>query len=84
MQIRPCEYILIVRATSESAAAKPHKSTYTGYKASNMGLDASENLSSGGGGGGANNTGAYQIARIVISFLNSPICKLATGIISIF
>ena len=51
-----------------------------------------ENLSSGGGGGGvANNTGADQpahlrslISAFVIRFLESIICKLAAGEVSIF
>ena len=45
----------------------------------------------GGGGGFANNTGAYQpahprslISAYVIRFLESIICKFATGKISLF
>ena len=52
-----------------------------------------ENLSLGGGGGGgfANNTGADQpahpcslISAFVIRFLESNICKVTTGKISIY
>ena len=57
-----------------------------------MGLDARKPVFVGGGGGGvANNTGADQpahtrslISAFVIRVLESIICKLATGEISVF